>query len=152
MSNLYEAIEEIVEEMEKNVDDRMMLMYAKMIRIALKASGKPQENNNLFQMAALGVSPMNSEGMNRNMIENAKKEFANKSKDRVSLEEQFMGEMAVCLDGPEKDTNFPIDPAMPIGAHCKVAGKVYTLGADRQLHFNEQQTEQVESKILLGKA
>lgn len=130
MSNLYDAVEEIVIEME-NEKNKEIKSYAKMLRIALKAAGKEAPKDDSFerQMLLAQTSPA---AMNRMMIEKAKAEFAGKGDKkeidkRIKVEEEYMGDMRVCLDGPEATNYSPVDPSMPIGAYCMVTGHRYKL-------------------------
>ena len=67
-----------------------------------------------------------------------------RSQERASARETVNKEepeMVKAVGGESDATYVPVDPSMPIGAHVKLGKKVYTLRADRKLHFDAEMTE-----------
>lgn len=150
MSNLYDAVEAIAEDMEKEGGE--LNLYAKMLRIALKAAGRQEVANNIPMFngmeAGMAAALLAPESVNRSMIEKYKKKET-PPEEMIEKLEEWMGGMAMCIDGPHEGEYVGVHAGMPIDAFCKVGEKeaVYQLKKDGLYQWTKK-PEQV--KIIAG--
>ncbi len=50
---------------------------------------------------------------------------------------------AICVGGPHDGVTTELPPSMPVKASCEVGGVMYTLGPNRELHYNEERTQEL---------
>jgi len=151
--SLRDAVQEVVEEMETapvlaGAGPQTLSMYAKLLRMALKAS---EGERDAVLAAATGVSgiattlvpPVPAFIQDRLEIEKAKEEFR-KSGKRADAEEGLTGSQTELVGGPAYDAASPVfierASSMPVGAKMFAHDGVYQLRKDGRLHFCAEDT------------
>ncbi len=130
---LSEAILAIAEEMEQEVEPVSKLslkMYAKQLRIAVKASGGMQQQQ---AFNPLLIDPSTATGQHFNEIEKARAEIR-RQRDGAKLvgdhQERVEPRMVQVLDGDLAGTYIPVDPRAPNGCTVIADAITFTLTAE----------------------
>lgn len=102
------------------------------LRIAVKASaGAPSLAPDPNPIAAMQAA--------------ARREFSGRARQEEAAGEQTVGLVGGPVGSEDVPTFVQVAAAMPVGAKTVVAGSVYVLGEDRQLHYSEDETKRLKS-------
>ena len=129
--SLAKAVEDVITYIEADAETtadavlaRLMLGYARMLKVAVQAN-----EGTMSPQAQASIMP--AELQHAVMIEKARAEF------RKGKQEEREPVIVELVDGPLIGDYAPIAHDMPVGAKTCISGHVYYLDGDRKLHFLE---------------
>lgn len=143
--SLSEAVKDIADELDlesesfaSDIDKKVVKMFVKQIRTALKASEREK-----VVIGANDVGTMPSDIFSSNAKKVMEKQVAlqaEEAKLAAIREEQGAGTMTELVGGSADGTLVPADPKMPVGAFTLIGQEVYQMYEDRKLRFSEDMT------------
>ena len=132
--------------------------FATQLRIAVTASGEGESPNRNHRPGLprdweFDNPPSPIEDLDRRLREGPPQQqpSVRRALDRLGSQlqtEDKVGErMALCVDGgPADGDTVPLNPQMPEGGYVALAGGVYQLRKDGQVHYDEERTQRMKEQ------
>ena len=161
--SLAAAVNLIVDAMESDArqnetESEALRQYANQLRIAVTASGEGESPNRNYRPGLprdweFDNPPSPIEELDQRLREGPPRQQprVQQALDRLggqlNTEDKVGERMALCVGGgPADGDTVPLNPGMPENAYVAVAGGVYQLRKDGQVHFDEERTNRMKEQ------